>query len=159
LFPHLEDTNREEPEVPRQNPGAQTTSPVSNINQQTPLVQTASADNKKLSKPVQESRPFGSPNSGPKWEALATDDGRLKARRERRSDYVHSQYAVDLKRFKSFPRDWETIAPNAPSVERLSINGFVYLGKSTGYCILSIILNRGNFKNVKKELLKFAPKT
>jgi len=152
----LEDTHWKEPGAPQQTPDAQTTSPSRNINQQTTLFQTASADNTKLSKPVQESRSFGSSNSGQIWEALAFDDDRREERRVRKSDYVHSQYAVDLNRSDSFPGDWEMIAPNAPSAEVLAQNGFFYLGRSTGYYIFSIVLNNGNFKNFQKELLKFA---
>jgi len=58
-FPHLVDTNREEPEVAQQTPETQTTSPARNRNQPAPLFQTASANNEILEKsePVQESIP------------------------------------------------------------------------------------------------------
>jgi len=60
--PHLEYTNREEPGVSQQTSDTQTTSPGSNINQQTHLFQTASANNENLEKsePVQESTPANS---------------------------------------------------------------------------------------------------
>ena len=55
----LENTHREEPEVPLQTSDTQTRSPDRSRNQPTPLFQTASADNGNLEKsePVQESSP------------------------------------------------------------------------------------------------------